>query len=266
MPGPGIISPISGAFGPSTSPGHPEWPGRPGELRAPRSAAHARTRQHVRRNVPPRRGGRTHWVTLDQGPADLWRPSRPNVARPVRFIGVAARIAAFRTRESPGPVCLGVPADPKIGQLPGARQPRRSSAEPDGGAGGSGGRFEGDRVAECLELTDVVAAAAEGTPQGSPLSPILSNIILDDLDWELEQRGHRFVRYAKEWKTTAAKRHNLRIRGISESSARKWGGAARDAGGPCCRRACGDPPPEPTNLSRRSIAGPIWSWELRGPR
>ena len=39
---------------------------------------------------------------------------------------------------------------------------------------------------------------AEGTPQGSPLSPILSNIMLDDLDWELEQRGHRFVRYADD--------------------------------------------------------------------
>ena len=39
---------------------------------------------------------------------------------------------------------------------------------------------------------------AEGTPQGSPLSPVLSNIMLDDLDRELEQRGHRFVRYADD--------------------------------------------------------------------
>ena len=39
---------------------------------------------------------------------------------------------------------------------------------------------------------------AEGTPQGSPLSPLLSNIMLDDLDNELERRGHRFVRYADD--------------------------------------------------------------------
>jgi RNA-directed DNA polymerase len=38
----------------------------------------------------------------------------------------------------------------------------------------------------------------EGTPQGSPLSPLLSNIILDELDKELEKRGHSFVRYADD--------------------------------------------------------------------
>jgi RNA-directed DNA polymerase len=37
-----------------------------------------------------------------------------------------------------------------------------------------------------------------GTPQGGPLSPLLSNILLDDLDKELERRGHRFVRYADD--------------------------------------------------------------------
>jgi len=38
----------------------------------------------------------------------------------------------------------------------------------------------------------------EGTPQGGPLSPLLANILLDDLDKELEQRGHRFARYADD--------------------------------------------------------------------
>ena len=38
----------------------------------------------------------------------------------------------------------------------------------------------------------------QGTPQGSPLSPLLSNIVLDELDKELESRGHRFVRYADD--------------------------------------------------------------------
>ena len=38
----------------------------------------------------------------------------------------------------------------------------------------------------------------EGTPQGSPLSPLLSNILLDELDKEMESRGHRFCRYADD--------------------------------------------------------------------
>jgi len=41
-------------------------------------------------------------------------------------------------------------------------------------------------------------ASGKGTPQGGPLSPLLSNIMLDDLDRELERRGHRFCRYADD--------------------------------------------------------------------
>jgi group II intron reverse transcriptase/maturase len=44
----------------------------------------------------------------------------------------------------------------------------------------------------------VKVATEEGTPQGSPLSPLLANIMLDDLDHELERRGHVFVRYADD--------------------------------------------------------------------
>lgn len=44
----------------------------------------------------------------------------------------------------------------------------------------------------------VVVRTEEGTPQGGPLSPLLSNIVLDELDWELARRGHRFVRYADD--------------------------------------------------------------------
>ena len=44
----------------------------------------------------------------------------------------------------------------------------------------------------------LVSASTEGTPQGGPLSPLLSNIMLDDLDKELERRGHAFVRYADD--------------------------------------------------------------------
>ena len=52
---------------------------------------------------------------------------------------------------------------------------------------GSGGMVNG-----------VVMDTEEGTPQGGPLSPLLSNIMLNDLDRELEERGHKFVRYADD--------------------------------------------------------------------
>ena len=47
-------------------------------------------------------------------------------------------------------------------------------------------------------LNGVVVASEERTPQGGPISPLLANVLLDDLDKELERRGHRFVRYADD--------------------------------------------------------------------
>ena len=44
----------------------------------------------------------------------------------------------------------------------------------------------------------IVSPRTEGTPQGGPLSPLLSNILLTDLDRELERRGHAFCRYADD--------------------------------------------------------------------
>src|SRR5256886_7821632 len=44
----------------------------------------------------------------------------------------------------------------------------------------------------------VVSPSVEGTPQGGPLSPLLSKLVLDELDRQLECRGHRFVRYADD--------------------------------------------------------------------
>jgi group II intron reverse transcriptase/maturase len=47
-------------------------------------------------------------------------------------------------------------------------------------------------------INGVVLDSKEGTPQGGPLSPLLSNIVLDEMDKELEKRGHKFVRYADD--------------------------------------------------------------------
>lgn len=49
-----------------------------------------------------------------------------------------------------------------------------------------------------IMINGVVVSNVEGTPQGGPLSPLLSNIILDELDKELEKRGHKFCRYADD--------------------------------------------------------------------
>jgi len=56
-----------------------------------------------------------------------------------------------------------------------------------------------DRYLKAGALTaEGVEATPEGTPQGGPLSPLLANLLLDGLDKELENRGHRFVRYADD--------------------------------------------------------------------
>lgn len=47
-------------------------------------------------------------------------------------------------------------------------------------------------------VNGIAITSEEGIPQGGPLSPLLANIILDDLDKELEKRGQRFVRYADD--------------------------------------------------------------------
>jgi group II intron reverse transcriptase/maturase len=57
-------------------------------------------------------------------------------------------------------------------------------------------------IRRCLEagvmLNGVIMERHEGTPQGGPLSPLLANVLLDEVDKELEKRGHAFVRYADD--------------------------------------------------------------------
>jgi len=49
-----------------------------------------------------------------------------------------------------------------------------------------------------VQVGEHTAATTMGVPPGGPLSPVLSNVVLDELDWELERRGHRFARYADD--------------------------------------------------------------------
>jgi RNA-directed DNA polymerase len=57
-------------------------------------------------------------------------------------------------------------------------------------------------------LGGVVSVPTKGTPQGGPLSPLLSNIVLDDLDKEVERRGHSFCRYADDCNVYVASRRS----------------------------------------------------------
>ncbi len=67
-------------------------------------------------------------------------------------------------------------------------------------------RIEDNRILRLIRLYlqtgllegGLVSPRIEGTPQGGPLSPLLSNVLLDELDRELQRRGHRFVRYADD--------------------------------------------------------------------
>ncbi len=60
------------------------------------------------------------------------------------------------------------------------------------------GLIQGMLKAKVVMPDGVVVSTEEGVPQGGPLSPLLSNIVLDELDQELARRGHRFVRYADD--------------------------------------------------------------------
>ena len=49
-----------------------------------------------------------------------------------------------------------------------------------------------------VQVNGQCQASTQGVPQGGPLSPVLANVVLDEMDWELERRGHRFARYADD--------------------------------------------------------------------
>ncbi len=109
----------------------------------------------------------------------------------------------------------------------------------------------------------------KGVPQGGPLSPLLSNIVLDELDWELERRGHRFVRYADDCNIyvgsprsgervmdsiTAFVERRLRLEVNREKSAVAPTGERHFLGFRVSRGPSGEPVIELSQRSRQNIA------------
>ena len=61
-------------------------------------------------------------------------------------------------------------------------------------------------------MGEEIEATTRGVPQGGPLSPVLANVVLDELDWELDRRGHRFARYADDCNiVVASERAGVRV-------------------------------------------------------
>jgi len=91
------------------------------------------------------------------------------------------------------------------------------------------------RFLEAVMLQDdVKIRRVEGAPQGGPLSPLLANLLLDDLDKELERRGHRFCRYADDcniyvWSKRAVERVMQSITRFLENKLRLRVNAAKSA-------------------------------------
>jgi RNA-directed DNA polymerase len=125
----------------------------------------------------------------------------------------------------------------------------------------------------------LVSPTEEGTPQGGPLSPLLSNLMLDVLDKELEKRGHRFVRYADDCniyvrsqkagervmagiETFLAKRLKLRVNkaksAVGKPSARKFLGFSYTGGKAPRRRIA------PQALHRFKSRVRELTWRTRG--
>ena len=82
----------------------------------------------------------------------------------------------------------------------------------------------------------LVSAVEEGTPQGGPLSPLLSNLVLDELDRELERRKHRFVRYADDCNIYVAQRAGGKARyakrdGLPPAATQAQGERVEERGG-----------------------------------